>query len=94
MDEKGILSLLMVIGEIFEGGVVPLVFYPKWLQIIAYLLPFRYLCDLPFRIYSGSISIIAAIPNLIGSIIWLFITVGLGIFLSKKALKKAVIQGG
>ena len=94
IDEKGVLSLLMVIAEIFEGGLIPLAFYPKFLQIIAYLLPFRYVCDLPFRIYSGSISTLAAIPNLIGTIIWIFITVYIGILISKKALKKAVIQGG
>ena len=94
LDEKGILSLMMVIAEIFEGGLVPLAFYPKFLQMISYLLPFRYVCDLPFRIYSGSISITSAIPNLIGTIIWIFIAIYIGILISKRALKKAIIQGG
>lgn len=94
LDEKGILTLLMVVGEIFAGGTVPLVFFPEFLQTIAYLLPFRYICDLPFRIYTGNISVINAIPDLIGGVIWLIIMVIIGRKISNIATKRAIIQGG
>ena len=94
LDEKGIMKLLMVIAEIFEGGTIPINFYPKFLQIIAYLLPFRYVADLPFRIYSGNIPVSNATRDLIGGIIWLIVIVIIGYILSKKAIKKAIIQGG
>jgi len=94
LDERGVLTLLMVIGEIFEGGVIPIVFFPKFLQVIAYMLPFRYICDIPFRIYSGNINIAGSLINIGLSIAWLILCFGIGIILSKRALKKAVIQGG
>ena len=94
LDEKGIVSLFMVISEIFAGGTVPIAFFPKILKIIAYILPFRYTCDLPFRIYSGNISVINAIPSLIGGIVWLIILLFIGYLLSKDITKKAIIQGG
>ncbi len=94
LDERGVLTLLTVIGEIFEGGVVPILFFPKFLQIIAYILPFRYICDAPFRIYSGNINTSGALINIGVSAIWVILCFGIGIILSKKALKKAVIQGG
>lgn len=94
LDEKGILSFLMVIAEIFFGGTVPIVFFPKFLQVIAYLLPFRYICDLPFRIYTGNILISAALPDLLGGVVWTIVIVLLGQLLTKKALKVAVVQGG
>lgn len=94
MDEKGIMTFLMVFGEIFSGGVVPLSFFPGVLQIIAYILPFRYICDLPFRIYSGDVSISAAVPDLLLGLVWLAVLAIFGYLLSKKALKNASIQGG
>ena len=94
LDEKGIMSLLMVFIEIFSGGTIPLVFFPKFLKIIAYILPFRYIIDLPFRVYSGNISISSATPNIGLSILWLIIIITIGYILSKKACNKATVQGG
>ena len=84
----------MVTGEIFSGGTIPLSFYPHFLQKIAYILPFRYIVDIPFRIYSGNISISNAIPDLINGLIWLIVLLIVGYILSNKATKKAIIQGG
>ncbi len=94
LDERGIMAFMMVIGDVFSGGTVPLAFFPKFLQRIAYILPFRHVVDVPFRIYSGNISISNAMPHLIFGIIWLIITVVFGYLLSLKAVRKAVIQGG
>lgn len=94
LDEKGIAALFMVIAEIFAGGTVPIAFFPKALKIVAYILPFRYTCDLPFRIYSGNITVINALPSIIGGIIWLIILLFIGYIISKDITKKAIIQGG
>lgn len=94
LDEKGIMSLFMVSAEIFSGGTVPISFFPPFLQTIANILPFRYICDLPFRIYSGNISIIEALPNILYGIIWLIILLLIGYLLAQKSTRKALIQGG
>lgn len=94
IDERGIMTLLMVLGEILAGGTIPISFFPGFLQKIAYILPFRYIADLPFRIYSGNITISNAIPDLIGGLIWLITLLLFGYILSLKATRKAVIQGG
>ena len=94
LDEKGIMAFIMVIGDLFSGCTVPLTFFPKFLQKIAYILPFRYIADTPFRIYSGNISLNSSITLLIGGLLWLIIIVSLGYILSLKATKKAIIQGG
>lgn len=94
IDSRGILSIYSVISEVFSGGTIPIPFFPKFLQIISYVLPFRYICDFPFRIYSGNISINEGINLLIQSIIWIIVILIIGQIISKIALKKAVIQGG
>lgn len=94
LDEKGIISFLMVFGEIFSGGTVPIVFFPKFMQVVAKLLPFQYICDLPFRIYSGNILLNESIFALMGGLIWSVIIIFLGYLLSRKALRSASVQGG
>lgn len=94
LDEKGVISFLMVFGEIFSGGTVPIAFFPKAMQFIAKLLPFQYICDLPFRIYSGNIPLDKSFSVILGGIIWCIVIILFGYLLSRKALKRASVQGG
>lgn len=94
IDSKGIISIYSVISEVFAGSTIPIPFFPEFLKKIAYILPFRYICDLPFRIYSGDIIISEGITLILQAILWISIIVIIGILITKIALKKAVIQGG
>lgn len=94
IDEKGILSLVMVIAEILAGGLVPLPFFPRFLQIIANVLPFRYISDFPFRVYTGNIPLAEAFPNFLLQIMWLVITITIGYLITKNVTKKVIVQGG
>lgn len=94
LDEKGIMITYSVIAEIFMGGTIPIPFFPLWLQKIANYLPFHFIGDFPFRIYSGSISLNEGYNILLGSIIWIIIIIFIGYQISKLSLRKAVIQGG
>lgn len=94
LEADGIVGMFATVAEIFSGSTVPIPFFPKFLQIIAYILPFRYIADLPLRIYCGSISISSAIPNILLQIVWTIIMIVIGYQLTKNALKKVVVQGG
>lgn len=94
LDERGSLTIYSVISEIFMGSVVPIPFFPTWLQTIAEILPFRFIGDFPFRIYSGDIPLSEGYYLLLGSLIWTIIIVIIGYQISKISLRKAVIQGG
>ena len=41
------------IAEILSGQVIPIPLFPTFLKNIAILLPFAYISDFSFRIYSG-----------------------------------------
>ena len=94
MDSRGILSIYSVISEVFSGATIPIPFFPNWLKTIAYILPFRYVCDVPFRLYSGNISSLEGINLLIQSLIWIIVIFIIGQIITRFAFKKAVIQGG
>lgn len=94
LDDRGIYTFVISFAEIFAGNAIPLPFFPDLLQKIANLLPFRYMTDLPFRIYTGHISLSAAFPQIIIQFFWTVIFVGIGFFMTKKALNRVVVQGG
>lgn len=94
LDDKGIVNIFMVLSDVLSGMVIPIPFFPKFLQNISNILPFRYISDFPFRLYVGNISIEEGLIGIIIQIIWIVILVILGRLIVKKALKKAVIQGG
>ncbi len=94
LNEKGITSIFVVVADILSGGVVPIPFFPLFLQKVANVLPFRYIFDLPFRLYSGNVSISEGLLGLLVQFIWLIIIVILGNVILKKILKKVVVQGG
>lgn len=94
LDEKGIVNIFMVLSDLLSGLVIPIPFFPKYLQNISDILPFRYVSDFPFRLYVGNIPIEEGILGIFVQIIWIIILVVLGKLLTNKALKKATIQGG
>ena len=94
LDEKGVVNIFMVVSDILSGLVIPVPFFPKTLQNISDILPFRYISDFPFRLYVGNISTHEGIVGIVVQIIWIIILVVIGRTITKKALEKAVIQGG
>lgn len=94
IDAEGVLNFFRVIAELFAGAIVPIPFLPKFLQTISNYLPFQYISDVPFRIYVGNISSNMILNTLLIQFIWFIIISIIGIFLTKKALKKVIVQGG
>ena len=94
MNEKGIVNVFMIIGDILSGLVIPVPFFPDFLKKISSLLPFQYISDLPFRIYVGDLSIAFGIKGIFVQFFWIFILIILGNILLKRNLKRVVVQGG
>lgn len=94
MNEKGIVNLVMTLADILSGIVVPIPFFPKFLQVISRVLPFQYISDLPFRLYVGNISVQDGVFGICIQAIWIVIFILLGNILMKRSLKRVVVQGG
>jgi len=94
MNETGITSIFMVISEILSGIVVPIPFFPQFLQNISNILPFKYIGDFPFRIYSGHIPLNEVFTGIIVQLIWIVIVITIGKILMKYISKRMTVQGG
>ena len=82
------------IAEILSGQVIPIPLFPTFLKTIAVLLPFAYISDFSFRIYSGNIAGTAIFQGIIIEITWLIILIIIGLIATKNILKRITVQGG
>jgi len=94
MSEKGIVNIIVTMADILSGIVVPIPFFPKFLQIISSFLPFQYISDLPFRLYVGNVSLTDGVFGMCIQAIWIIIFILIGNFMMKKNIKRVVVQGG
>lgn len=93
-SSKGTSSIVNTICGIFGGLFIPLPLMPNALQNVINYLPFRYIVDLPIRIYIGNMSISSALMFIGIALAWLVFLIVLGKILISKAVKNTVIQGG
>lgn len=91
---KGAISIVSTITSLLSGMLVPIPIMPINLQKVLNFLPFRYITDLPFRIYMGNIPLLEGLKFTLISVVWLTILITVGKLLINSASKKAVIQGG
>lgn len=94
MSSIGIFSIMATMSSIFNGSMIPLPLTPVWFQKFVNFLPFRYVNDLTFRTYVGSIAVGDAIGQTAIQIVWLIAFVFIGNLWLNKNLKKVEVQGG
>jgi ABC-2 type transport system permease protein len=94
MSPIGSILMISVAGEFLAGMIIPVPLMPSWLQSIAYVLPFRWTADFPFRVYSGHIPVTEAAWGIVIQLLWLVVLVIVGQWLMRKALRAVVVQGG
>ncbi|GHV66460.1 ABC transporter permease [Spirochaetia bacterium] len=94
ISSLGIRIITATLTEFLSGAVIPLPFFPERFRVIAELLPFAAMENLPLRIYSGNLKGADTLRGILLQIFWLLALYVLGRFLMKGALKKVVVQGG
>jgi len=90
----GVSNLVPVLVWSLCGIIMPIPFYPDWLQPILRALPFRGLMDVPFQIYVGSISPAAALFEIGLQGVWIAGLIVFSYGLLNRGLSRVVVQGG
>lgn len=94
MSADGFVNVAFVIIWPLCGIVLPLSFFPDWMQPVLHLLPFRGLMDVPFQVYIGTIPAHAALREIGVQCLWIFGLILASHALLKRGLKRVVVQGG
>lgn len=94
LSDKGSIGIVSSISNLFAGLIIPLPLFPQGVQNVINYLPFRFISDLPFRIYIGNVGITDGLIYIAIGLAWLVVLMLLGRALINSALRKTVIQGG
>lgn len=94
ISPMGVRILATSTMEFLAGAVIPIPFFPEWLQRVLYALPFASMQNTPFLIYNGFLSGEQALGSIGLQLIWLLGLVLAGYGAMRRALTKVVIQGG
>lgn len=94
MSRRGVMSIVSVVVGFFGGSIIPIPFMPVVLQKIVNFLPFRYVVDLPFRIYTGNIPIIQGVIQICIQIVWIVMLTLIARYFLARAVRRVEIQGG
>ncbi len=91
---EGLARVMPSLVIFFSGMVVPIPFFPDWIQPLFAWLPFRGLADVPFRLYTGHIPPSEALPTLALVAAWALALVALGRWLMARGARRLVVHGG
>lgn len=80
--------------RLLSGSIIPIWFFPEWLQRILNILPFKYLYQLPLDIYIGKVTNMGILRGLLVQFVWLVTLFIIFVICEKKVIKKVMIQGG
>lgn len=94
MSSIGIFSIMATISSLFNGSMIPVPLMPAWFQRVLDFMPFRYINDLTFRTYVGSLPLNEALFQTGIQLVWLIAIAAIGYFWLNRNLKKVEVQGG
>lgn len=80
--------------RLLSGAIIPIWFFPGWLQNILNALPFAYLYQLPLDIYIGAAKGADIAKGMLVQFIWLVAVAVLFFLCERRVTRKVMIQGG
>jgi ABC-2 type transport system permease protein len=93
-DAIGIARLGFTVSMFFSGFLVPVKFFPPWLQSIASWTPFPSICETPVQIWLGILSGPAGMSALAQQACWAVLLTLIARLMLTAGVRKLVIQGG
>jgi len=80
--------------RLLSGSIIPMWFFPEWMERLLNLLPFVYIYQLPLDIYINKHSQEILLGKMIMQFLWVVILLVLFLYLQKRTVKKVLVQGG
>jgi ABC-2 type transport system permease protein len=90
----GIAWMRAAVTNFFSGALVPLAFFPGWLERTAQMLPFQGIVYIPASIYLGKIEGMAAVQQIGIQWVWVVALWVAGKWMWRGAVKQVTIHGG
>ncbi|KJS85278.1 MAG: ABC transporter permease [Peptococcaceae bacterium BICA1-8] len=94
VETGGVEDIFYFAISLFSGAMIPLWFFPGWLNTLAKFLPFQGIFFVPNSIFVGQLSGKEILPALGVQFLWLAISFLILRFVWSRAANKIIVQGG
>jgi ABC-2 type transport system permease protein len=94
VEIRGVLGLYVIVSMTLCGLVLPVAWFPSWLQAVAAATPFPSLVQTPTDILTGHVEGARALQALGVQVAWLGVVIALGRLVLRAGHRKLVVQGG
>jgi ABC-2 type transport system permease protein len=93
-DARGIGRFAFIIVMFFSGFLMPLRFFPDWVQTLAYLTPFPHMLNTVVEVYLGVLTSTELIKALLAQVAWAVALIIVCQIVLRLGTKRLVILGG
>jgi ABC-2 type transport system permease protein len=90
----GIAWTRAAVTNFFSGALVPLTFFPEWLEALCYMLPFQGIVYIPASIYLGKMNGYEMLQMIGLQVFWVLLLWMLGKLMWKWSVRQVTIHGG
>jgi ABC-2 type transport system permease protein len=94
LDYRGVVVIAMTISLFFSGFIIPLPFFPDWLEAVARALPFAAMVQVPVDVFLEKTTGAEVVAALALQALWAAILLGLARLTLGSAIRRVVVQGG
>lgn len=94
LDDRGPLQLAGFVWLFLSGFILPVSFFPPWLETLARATPFPSMVQVPVEVFLGKHDGVGLVVVFLTQIAWAGALLGLGRLALAAATRKVVIQGG
>ena len=94
LDYRGVGVIAITIALVFSGFIIPLPYFPDWLEAVARVLPFAAMVQIPVDVFLEKATGAEIAGALVLQALWAGILLGLARLALGAAIRQVVIQGG
>jgi ABC-2 type transport system permease protein len=94
LDYRGTMRVAVAVSVFFSGFVIPVRFFPDWLQTLAYATPFPSMVQLPIDVFVGKREGLELVGTLAIQVGWALALFALAYGAFAAGSRKLVVQGG
>jgi ABC-2 type transport system permease protein len=94
VDVRGLITLYLVVSNVLSGILMPVAFFPGWLQDLAYATPFPSMLQVPVDIAVERVTGWAAVGALGMQAVWAVAMLAAATWVLSRGTRKLVVQGG
>jgi ABC-2 type transport system permease protein len=94
LDYRAPSQMSVVITMFMSGFVVPVGFFPDWLETLARALPYVAFVQLPIEVFLEKHTGVELIPVVLTQLAWAVVLLALGRVVLARATRRMVVQGG